>query len=261
MGGFGLGIETDLLSMQKSTKDPLLLWLLREYSAFQSAISSFPREGGLGSGGPCNSGVWGRQLCHRPQPEPGSGILSHVLSIILAFNNIDFSFFFLHQDLMLRSKVKRWGHTGPVILPRELSSAVLQTQVPRSHLHQPLPGLLCHEAFVSVTLVHANHASPTFFQKHPLPLHNLAALGHSQVSCISTSMQKLLFDLEKIVHFPFYSIIRPCVSSKLLFFFLKHGINVSLQEDVWGCPEALQVLTILSGGRERLSGLRNARIP
>lgn len=162
---------------------------------------------------------------------------------------------------MLRSKVKRWGHTGPVILPRELSSAILQTRVPRSHLLQPLNGLLRQEESVSVTLVHTNHTFQTFFQKHPLPLHNRAALGHSQVSCISTSIQRLLFDFEKFVHFPFYYIICPCVLSKLLFFFLKHGIHVSLQEDVRGCPEALYVLTILPGGREKFSALRNARIP
>lgn len=132
---------------------------------------------------------------------------------------------------------------------------------PRCPLLQPPPGLLnqeLSELSESVTVVHTNHASSTFSQKHSLPLHNLATLGQGQLSCNSTSIQRLLFYLLKNRAFSIllYS-MSVCVLSKLLLFFLRYGLNQSLQEDTQSCPEALCVLKIFPSG---LSSLRNAGI-
>lgn len=68
---------------------------------------------------------------------------------------------------------------------------------PGPPLLQLPPGLLNQELSESVTVVHTNHASSTFSQKHSLPLHNLATLSRGQLSCISTSIQRLIFYLLK----------------------------------------------------------------
>ena len=94
----------------------------------------------------------------------------------------------LNQNLMLilKKKVRRCGRARPIVLREKLSSAVPARGVPASsgcRCPRPLP-----QASESPTLDYANGASPT---------HSLAALGHGQVSLVSTFIQRLMFDLEK----------------------------------------------------------------